>query len=429
MRVMVVGSGGREHALAWKLRQSPRVDEVVIAPGNGGIAVDPGAGCPMRCVPVVEGDVAALVDVARREQVDFTVVGPEVPIAAGVADAFEAAGLAVFAPSKRCALLESSKVFAKAFLTRNGISTAPFHVSTRFDDAVAVARMMPTPMVLKASGLAAGKGVSVVSSVREAEEVLRRLMVERHFKSAGDEVIIEQFLEGREVSLLAFVDEHSAVVMPLACDHKRLEDADRGPNTGGMGAYTPATWLEPAQRDAIMQKIFHPTIEALRRERLGYRGVLYFGIMVTDAGPWVLEFNVRFGDPETQVIVPALESDLLDLLEATAAGRLGEVTPRWTEDALCGVVVAARGYPGAHTSGLSFPALETEGVQVFHSGTALAPEGGLLTRGGRLATVVGRGVDLDAARAQAYRALARHDLTAFHYRRDIGAQASPARKG
>jgi phosphoribosylamine--glycine ligase len=422
VKLLVVGSGGREHALAWKLAQSPRVDEVLVAPGNGGTA---------RCarnVPLPESDVGALVALARREKVDFTVIGPELPIACGAADAFEEAALPVFAPSRRCARLESSKVWAKAFLSRQGIPTAPFHVSSRFDDAVALVRMMPSPVVIKASGLAAGKGVTIASSVREAEDVLRRMMVDRAFDSAGDEVVLESCLEGREVSLLAFVDEHTALPMPMACDYKRLEDGDRGPNTGGVGAYSPPSWLDESTRELIMKRVFWPTIEALRREGLKYRGVLYIGLMITAEGPWVLEFNVRFGDPETQVILPALESDLLDLLQATSEGRLGEVTPRWSDDTFCAVVLTSRGYPGLFQKGVPFPDLEGPDALVFHAGTAIGPDGGLVTQGGRIASVVGRGPDLAGARARAYEVLGRHDLSLFHHRRDIGTP-SPAMTG
>lgn len=415
MKVLVVGSGAREHALVWKLKQSARVDELLAAPGNGGMAGI------ARNVPIQESDVASLVKLAGRETVDLTVIGPEGPIAAGVADAFEKAGLAVFAPLRRCARLEASKVWSKAFLSRHGIPTAPFHVSSRFDDAVALVRTMPVPLVIKANGLAAGKGVSVASSVREAEEMLRRLMVDRVFDGAGDEVVLEAFLEGRELSLLAFVDGKTALPMPVACDYKRLEDADRGANTGGMGAYSPPPWLDAHAYEAVMDRVFWPTIEALTAEKLSYRGVLYFGLMLTSDGPRVLEFNVRFGDPETQVIVPALESDLLDVLQATVEGRLSEVVPRWRDETYCAVVVSARGYPGAYSRGLPFPLIEGGAdAFVFHAGTSLASDGCLRTCGGRLVTIVGRGPDLGAARKRAYDVIDRYDLSAFHYRRDIG---------
>lgn len=412
MRVLVVGSGAREHALAWKLSQSPRVTEVLVAPGNGGTAR------VARNVPLVDTDVAGLVSLARRERVDFTVIGPEGPIASGVADAFAEAGMRVFAPSRKASLLESSKVWAKAFMSRNQIPTAPFHHSSRFEDAVALARIMPLPLVLKASGLAAGKGVAVVESLREGEEFLRRMMVDRAFGSSGDEVVLEAFLEGREVSLLAFMDGTTAIPMPFACDYKRLEDGNRGPNTGGMGGYSPPAWLDESMRSTIMSRIFEPTIAALRAEQIDFRGVLYFGIIVTAEGPWVLEFNVRFGDPETQVLLVRLESDLMDLLEATVDGRLGDVTPRWSEDATCGVVLTSRGYPGTYETGVPVPSFEdAAGVTVFHAGTA---QDGHTSAGGRVLTLVGRGADVAAARVPVYDALAARDVTAFHYRKDIG---------
>lgn len=421
MKILVVGSGAREHALASALRQSLRVDEVLVAPGNGGTAL--GEGAPVRNIPVLENDVGGLVDMARREHVDFTVVGPERPIGAGVADAFAGAGFRVLAPSKRCARFAASKVFAGAFLIRNAIPTPPFHASSRYDDALGVTRMMPMPVVVRTSAPTAALGASVVHTLREAEDVLRRMMGERHPGVAGEEVLIEPYFEGREVSLLAFVDENAAVAMPLASVYKHLGDGNRGPVTAGMGACAPAGWVDVATRAAIDEKIFRPVVEALRREQPDYRGVLRIGIMVTDNGPVALDLGVGFGDPEAQVIVPALASDLLDVLEATAAGRLGELTPRWSDDVRCGVVVAARSYPGHAAEAMPFPAIDPGACQVFHGGTALGLDGELDVRGGRLVTVVGRGADLAEARQQAYDALARHELSAFHYRRDIGAEA------
>lgn len=422
MKVLVVGSGAREHVLASTLRQSLRVDEVLVAPGNGGTVL--GEGAPVRNVPVLESDLGGLVDLARREQVDFTVVGPEQPISAGVADAFEAAGLRVFAPLKRCARFAASKVFTKAFLARHAIPTPSFHVSSRYDDALAVARMMPTPMVVRASGLSAGQGASVVHSLREAEDALRRTMGERRPEAASEEVLIEPFLEGRELSLLMFIDDHAHVEMPVAWVYKRLHDGDSGPVTDGVGACSPAAWVDDATRAAITEKISGPIVAALQREQPGYRGVLRISIMVTEAGVWALDLGVSFGDPECQVVVPALESDLLEMLEATAAGRLREVAPRWSDDARCGVMVASRAYPGADAQPTPFPAIDGGAAQVFHGGTAVGLDGGLAARGGRLVTVVGRGIDAGAARQQAYDVLAQHDLTAFHYRRDIGAEAA-----
>lgn len=422
MKVLVVGSGAREHALAWKLRRSPRVDEVLVAPGNGGTVL--GEGAPVRNVPVLESDLGGLVDLARREHVDFTVVGPEQPISAGIADVFEAAGLRVFAPLKRCARFAASKLFTKAFLVRHAIPTPSFQVSSRYDDALAVTRLMPMPLVVRASGMGAGRGASVVHSLREAEDVLRHTMGERHPQAASEEVIIEPSLEGCELSLLAFIDASSHVAMPWVRAYTRLQDGDRGAVTGGMGACSPAEQIDDATHAVIIDKIFHPVVAAVQRELSGYRGVLRIRVVITEAGPWALDLGVSLGDPESQVILSGLESDLLEVLEATAAGRLGEVAPRWADTARCGVVVALRGYPGVDASPAPFPVIDSGSTQVFHGGGAAGVDGGLDARAGRLVTVVGRGADGAEARRQAYDVLGRHDLTAFHYRRDIGPGAA-----
>jgi len=416
MKVLVVGSGAREHALAWKLAASPRVTEVLVAPGNGGTSE------VARNVPLGSMDVAAIVAVARRERCELTVVGAEGPIAAGVADALHEAGLRVFAPPRRAAWMESSKVWAKTFMVRHGIPSPPFHVTDRFDDAIAVVRLMPTPIVIKASGLAGGTGVTVAPSLRQAEEILRRLLVDRSLAGAGDAVVIEAFLQGRELSLLAFVDGSRAVLMPPTCVPRRLNEGNCGPNTRGMGAYTPAAWLSPTMEAAIHDRIIGPTLQALRTDLPDYRGVLSFGLMVTAEGPWLMDFNVRFGDPEAQVLLPCLKSDLLDLLEATVDGRLDEVQPVWA-GATCGVVMTARDYPGAGACDLPLPTFKNaadDGVMVFH-GDAPAGDGSCVGRGGRVLTVVGTGSDVATARDAAYAAIGRHELSSFHYRRDIAA--------
>ena len=424
MKILVIGAGAREHALTWKLRQSPRVNEVLVAPGSA--AFIPGGGAAVRCVPVLEGGVEALVDVARRERVDLTVVGTTRYITGGVGDAFEAAGLRVVAPKKRCALLASSRIFAKTFLVRNGIPTASFHVSSRHDDALALVRMMPMPLVLTATGPCEG---TVVRDLREAEEVLRRLMGDGGRGGAGGELVIEPHLDAPEVSLLAFVDEQGEVVMPLSRRYRRLEDGDRGPYTDGLGACLPPPGVTEETRAILLTQVLHPALQALRREHMGYRGVLHLQVAVTEAGPRVLGIGVGLGEPEAQVVVATLESDVLDLLEATADGRLRAMAARWSEQAACGVGLMSRGSLDAAHASLPFSTADVEGGLVFQDGWKRSEE----VRGANLATVVGRGADVAEARHRAYAILASHALADFHYRRDIGAETAacvtaPSRK-
>ena len=417
MRVLVVGSGGREHALAWKLAQSPRLERLFVAPGNGGTA-----GLAEN-VPIAATDIPALRLFAQRERIDLTVVGPEAPLVAGLVDDFLAAGLHAFGPSASAARLEGSKAFAKRFMQEEGIPAAVGAAFRDYEAALAYLRQQEGPLVIKASGLAAGKGVTVCATPEEAEEALRRLMVERALGPAGSEVVVEERLEGEEVSLLAFCDGRTVVPMLPARDYKRLSDGDRGPNTGGMGGYAPSPYLPPEVQDEVVSRIFRPAVEGMRRRGTPYVGVLYAGLMLTPQGPRLLEFNCRFGDPETQVLLPLLESDLLEILLACVEGRLGEIEVRWKEAATTCVVLAAPGYPGSYPTGDEIEGVKEAallpGVTVFHAGTRLE-NGRLLTAGGRVLAVTALAADPSQARERVYEAVRRIRFPGMHYRRDIG---------
>jgi len=420
MRVLVVGGGGREHALAWKLRQSPRVRQVLCAPGNGGIRE------VATCVPIDAADVHALLAFAQKERVDLTVVGPEAPLAAGIVDLFEMHGLRIFGADRAAAGLEGSKAFAKELMRRHGIPTAAARVFTDPAEARGYLREVGAPVVVKADGLAAGKGVVICRTLGEAEEALRAIMEERIFGSAGERCIVEEFLEGEEASFLAFTDGTTVVPMPASQDHKAVFDGDQGPNTGGMGAYSPAPVVTPALQEQVMAEVMVPTVRAMAAEGRPYRGVLYAGLMITAAGPKVLEYNARFGDPEAQPILARLESDLLPLLEACIDGTLADARPIWRPDAAVCVVLASGGYPGRYPTGLPIAGLEEagreEGVVVFHAGTALR-DGRVVTAGGRVLGVTARGATIREAVDRGYRAAAKIGFEGLHYRRDIAHRA------
>ncbi|MEA2001856.1 MAG: phosphoribosylamine--glycine ligase, partial [Actinomycetota bacterium] len=422
-KVLVVGGGGREHALAWKLAESPRVDKVFVSPGNGGTA---GAGVKIENVPIAETDFDALINFAVVNDVSLTVVGPEVPLVDGIVDCFEEAGLRCFGPVKAAALIEGSKRFSKELMDRVGVDTAAYRTFTDCDEATDYVRAAVTPVVIKASGLAAGKGVIVPNSVAEAEQALRRIMVDYEFGEAGAEVIIEERLIGQEASVLAFCDGTTVVPMPPAQDHKPLLDGDDGPNTGGMGAYAPTPLIDGELMNQLVTEVMEPVVRTLALDGDPYVGVLYAGMMITSRGPRVLEFNCRFGDPETQVILPLLESDLLDILNACVDGTLHEVDIAWRDGVAATVVAASEGYPGSYPTGRPITGVDdangVPGVTVFHAGTQFEDQ--LVTAGGRVVAVTGVQPDLAMALACAYHGIEHIDFEGMQYRTDIGSRRS-----
>jgi len=424
MKVLIVGGGGREHALAWKCAAAARVSEVLVAPGNAGTAAEP----RVRNVGVAAEDTAALVQLARAERVDLTIVGPEAPLVAGIVDAFLAAGLSCFGPRREAARLEGSKAFAKEFLRRHGIPTARSCTFTRehFDEAWV--RSQRAPLVVKASGLAAGKGVVIAATTEEALAAAQAMFAGQ-FAEAGREVVIEEFLEGEEASFIVMADGRHILPLATSQDHKRLNDGDRGPNTGGMGAYSPAPVVTPALHTRIMREIIEPAISGLAAEGMPYTGFLYAGLMIApDGTPNVLEFNCRLGDPETQPLLMRLQSDLSALCEAALAGRLDTVSAQWDPRAALGVVMAAAGYPESVRRGDNVEGLERAARlpgKIFHAGTRLE-SGRVLTNGGRVLCAVGLGAGIAAAQRAAYALADSVHWPGVHYRRDIGHRAVPA---
>jgi phosphoribosylamine---glycine ligase len=427
LQVLVIGGGGREHALAWALARSPGVAQVYVAPGNAGTNWPAAEGrAPAKAIQLDDRDLPGLVELARELRVDLTVVGPEAPLAAGIVDLFQSRGMPIFGPSQEAARLESSKAFAKTFMRDHRIPTADFAIFDDYDAARRYVRQQSRPLVIKADGLAAGKGVVVCDGPEQAEQALRRMLIQGEFSEAGATVLVEQRLAGPEVSLLAFSDGRTVVPMPPARDHKRVYDGDRGPNTGGMGAYAPAPDLSASQLEAIRRTILQPTIDGMTRCGTPYIGVLYAGLMLTDAGPQVLEFNCRFGDPETQVLLPLLATPLDQVLLACVAGRLHETPVRWREGACAAVVLAAPGYPDAYPKGLPIAGLDDaastfapDELIVFHAGTRGSADR-LVTSGGRVLAVSGLGENLAGALARAYAGVEHIHFEGMHYRRDIG---------
>ncbi len=415
MRVLVVGSGGREHALAWWLGRSPRVTEVLCAPGNGGTPDNR---------PVKADDVDGIVALARAEQVDLVVVGPEVPLVAGLVDALAAAGIRAFGPSAACARLEGSKAFAKAAFERWGIPTAASVTVTSLAEGLAALDRFAGPPVVKASGLAAGKGVIVAATFEEARAALHAMFDERRFGAAGDEVVLEERLIGAEVSVLAVCSGTTFRFLPLARDHKRLLDGDAGPNTGGMGAFAPVPSLAgPGFLDEVGERVFRPTLAGLAAEGTPYVGVLYAGIMLTDTGMKVLEFNCRLGDPETQVLLPLVATDPVELFDAAIDGRLDTVELTFHAGSAATVVLAAKGYPDAPTTGDPIAGLEqaaAAGCVVFHAGTARGDDGVVRTSGGRVLNVTALAPTLEQALQTAYRGVEQVSFAGAQYRHDIG---------
>lgn len=425
MKVLVLGSGAREHALVWRLRQDPEVTAIVAAPGNPGMSQ--GAGTSVRIRTVDLGSPAAMAALARDERVDLTIVGPEMPLAAGVVDRFQAERLPVVGPTAAAARLETSKAFAKAFMARHGVPTARFLVTAEAAEAEAIVTgaSLGWPLVIKADGLAGGKGVVIALDPKEARSAVREAMVDRRFGDAGGTVVFEECLRGPEVSVFALSDGKTARVLLSAQDHKRAFDNDQGPNTGGMGAFAPSP-LYTRELDAqVRAGIIDPVIAGMRAEGHPYTGFLYAGLMLTADGPKVIEFNARFGDPEAQVVLPALSGPFAHVLMAAARGRLASAPPmEWNGEVFAGVVLASGGYPGTFDTGLPVTGLDAEqgDALVFHAGTALC-EGRFVTAGGRVLTVVGRGRGYRAAVDRAYHAAARITFDKMHFRKDIGRSA------
>jgi phosphoribosylamine--glycine ligase len=420
MKILVIGSGGREHALVWKISQSPIVTKLFCAPGSAAI------GELAQCVAINPEQIEKLADFAEKEKIDLTVVGPELPLTLGITDLFESRGLRIFGPNKTAAQLEGSKAFAKEILQENNIPTATFGT---FTDQVAAKQHIerhPAPYVIKADGLAAGKGVVISLTINDALDVVDKILVKKVFGEAGEKVVIEEFLEGEEVSFMVLTDGQHILPLASSQDHKRVFDNDQGPNTGGMGAYSPAPVVTPAVQKRIFDEILNPLLTGLKKKGITYRGVIYIGLMITKTGPKVLEFNVRFGDPECQPIMMRLKSDLVSLLEATIEEKLNQVQPEWYEDPAICVVLSARGYPGTYDKGYEIRGLDKlrhwDKGFVFHAGTA-KENGRWLTSGGRVLGVTARGSDIGNAVKNAYAAVSQISWDGMHYRKDIARRA------
>ncbi|MEW5721704.1 MAG: phosphoribosylamine--glycine ligase [Thermodesulfobacteriota bacterium] len=420
MKVLVVGGGGREHALVWKLAQSPRITELHCAPGN------PGMAGLARCTKIKAEDLDGLVELARYHEVDLVVVGPEAPLAAGLTDRLARDGILACGPTAAAARLEGSKSFAKDLMRKYGIPTAAYETFTDYDQAAAYIRKKGVPLVVKADGLAAGKGVLLCQSTTEALAALDKIVKERAFGDAGDKVVVEEFLTGEEASFLVFTDGRTIKALPSSQDHKAIYDGDQGPNTGGMGAYSPAPVVTPEIETLVMDKIMRPTVEAMAAEGHPYKGVLYAGLMIGEDGPKVLEFNARFGDPEAQPLLMRLKTDLVEILEAVITNRLAEIEIEWDEQAALCLVLAAQGYPGPYEKGQVITGLEQAAarpdVVVFHAGTA-EQEGRIVTSGGRVLGVTALGRGVAQAIEKAYAAAALISWDGIYYRKDIGCKA------
>ena len=414
--VLILGSGGREHALLKACLRSPRVGKVRVAPGNGGMALE------AECLEVDINSGAAVLDLVRRTGTQFVIVGPEVPLAHGVVDVLEAAGVKAYGPLKAGARLEASKAFSKDFLFRHKIPTAAAETFRSLEPALAYVRQQPVPIVIKASGLAAGKGVVIAMNHAEAEAALRDMMEAKVFGSSGDEVVIEEFMQGEEASIMLMVCGEEYLMLPPSQDHKRVGEGDTGLNTGGMGAYAPTTVVTPEVEHRLRTEIIVPTLRGLKADGIDYRGTLYVGIMVTAIGPRVVEFNVRFGDPECQVLMPSLETDPVEIMEAIAAGTFRSASVRLRPGSTIIVVLAAGGYPGEirKGDGITLPPQLPAGVDIVHGGTKRLPDGQVVTSGGRVLGVVAHGATLAEAAQKAYAVVPQIQFTGSHYRRDIG---------
>jgi len=425
MKVLVIGGGGREHALAWKLAQTPRVQTVFVAPGNGGTARDSGPHARLANVAIT--DIHALADFAQGNEVVLTVVGPEAPLAAGAVDVFRARGLRVFGPTRAAAQLESSKDFAKAFMKRHGIPTADYETFTDAKAAHAYVKRKGAPIVIKADGLAAGKGVVVATTLTEAHAAIDAMLIDNRMGSAGARVVIEEFLAGEEASFIVMSDGRNALALATSQDHKRLRDGDAGPNTGGMGAYSPAPIVTPTLHARVMREIILPTIQGMAGDGIVYTGFLYAGLMIDETGrPRTLEFNCRLGDPETQPIMMRLKSDLVELLDHAIDGKLDQIEADWDRRSALGVVIAADGYPDAPRKGdlIERLPIDTDDCVTFHAGTEYRSDTrSLATSGGRVLCVTALGDSVRAAQRRAYEAVAQVKFAGAHYRTDIGHRA------
>lgn len=423
MNVLVVGSGGREHAIVWKLSQSPKVDKIYCAPGNAGIALD------AECVNIKAEDVEGLCAFAKDYQIDLAVIGPEVPLAMGIVDEMEAAGIRAFGPNKKCSQLEASKAFTKHFLAKHDIPTAGYKEFTDKQQLLDAVGIFGYPMVLKADGLAAGKGVVIAETEADAKKAIEEMMGDRVFGSAGDKVVVEEFLTGVEASMLCFVDENTIVPMESAQDYKRIFDEDKGPNTGGMGTYSPSLVFDDALQEQIREQILEPTLKGFQADGLDFKGVLFIGLMISKDGPKVIEFNNRFGDPEAQSVLARLESDIVDIFMAVTENKLADAEIKWSDKKAVCVVLASGGYPGSYEKGKEITGLEKvdEDVIVFHAGTANehicdanSCRSAVVTSGGRVLGVTAMGDTHDQAREKAFNNVKRISFEGMQYRNDIG---------
>lgn len=418
MKVLVIGGGGREHAICWKLAQSPKVSELYCAPGNAGIAEY------AKCVDIGVMDFEKMAEFAKKEAFDLVVVGPDDPLAGGIVDVLEAAGLRVFGPRKNAAVLEGSKAFSKDLMKKYVIPTAAYETFDTPEAALAYLETAPVPVVLKADGLALGKGVLICNTREEAKAGVKTLMLDKQFGSAGDRIVVEEFMTGREVSVLSFVDGKTVKIMTSAQDHKRAKDGDQGLNTGGMGTFSPSPFYTPEFDAFCKEKIYQPTVDAMRAEGREFKGIIFFGLMLTADGPKVLEYNARFGDPETQVVLPRMKNDIVDVFEACVDGTLDSLELEFEDNAAVCVVLASDGYPEHYEKGYKIKGLENfkdkDGYYVFHAGSKFDADGDIVTNGGRVLGVTAKGKDLKEARANAYRATEWVEFGNKYMRHDIG---------
>jgi phosphoribosylamine--glycine ligase len=416
MKILVIGSGGREHALVWKISQSPKVSKIFCAPGNAGISH------LVQCVDIGEDNMVGLANFAQKMKIDLTIVGPELPLSRGMVDEFDKLGLKIFGPNQKATQIESSKVFSKYLMKKYNIPSANYAVFQDIKKAFDYVKQQAFPLVIKADGLAAGKGVFIVKGIKQAKEALDSLMKKKIFGDAGEYVVIEEFLEGEEISVLAFSDGKTVVPMVSSQDHKKIFNKDKGPNTGGMGAYSPVPFYNDLSRKIVLQKILKPTIEGLKTEGREYKGVLYAGLILTKEGPKVLEFNARFGDPETQVVLPRLQTDLIDVLNAVIEGNLHKINLKWKDNAVVCVVIASGGYPGKYQKGKVIDGLksleEMKNIIAFHAGTKFQ-DGKVVTSGGRVLGITAWADTIFKAKEKAYEGVEKIYFEEMYYRKDI----------